>query len=132
MNYTTCCQSSNIQLTMKNLGDGIVPSVLVLTRETQLVLCSNITWKDICDIECGYDLNQYHLSFTTENSSQIFPVIIIKDEWLAAALSMVGSNAFYQVFLVNMWYYKSRDVKFPHNSRNGMSRLSGTYYHALI
>lgn len=43
--------------------------------------------------------------------------------------ALVWGNALHQVFSVNTWHGKSRDLQYPHNFINEMFRLSDTNYH---
>lgn len=50
------------------------------------------------------------LSVTMENSSQKFPITIIKSPWSDTALSTVGENAFHQIFSTHTRHLRSRNI----------------------
>lgn len=80
-----------------------------------------------CDLI--YDLSQCQLSITIDNSSQMSLVIIIMVPQSATSLSIVGRIVFHQVFII-IHIHKLKDAKCHHNSRNWISQLSGSHYHA--
>lgn len=53
-------------------------------------------------MSCGGHLRQFRLHYMTDNYSQLPLIMIVKKSWSATALSMVGRNAVYLVFLVDM------------------------------
>lgn len=72
-------------------------------------------------LQCGCDLSQYHLSVTTDNSSQTSLVMIIKDcpPWV-----IMLSNSTYVI--LKIYGYQM----FPQFQKLNVY-LSSTYYHAL-
>lgn len=55
-----------------------------------------------------------------DNSSQMHLVMTIKKSWLITMSLTVADHDFLQAFLIHTWHRRLKDVKCPHNWRNGL------------